>query len=133
MSKVNKIKIKKYLSKGKDNLKNLISPENISKIKSVNPKDVFIKGKEKFKKLIAPENISKIKNFKTKDLFKNGKRKLFKLTSSYQNYAEKFISNLVKEEGSEIWSGLSQSQKWSGRLIWTFVGVTAFNPINALF
>ena len=39
----------------------------------------------------------------------------------------------MKEEGSEIWSGLSQSQKWSGRLIWTFVGVTTFSAAWSFF
>tara|TARA_B100000401_G_C52813360_1_gene725209 strand:+ start:32 stop:1591 length:1560 start_codon:yes stop_codon:yes gene_type:complete len=122
-----KIKVKNYLTKSKDKLKNLISTENISKIKSFKIKDVFVKSKDNLKKIISTEKISRIKNFNTKDFLKIGKRKLFKLTSNYQNYAEKFVSNLVKEEGSEIWSGLSQSQKWSGRLIWTFVGVTAFS------
>ena len=61
------------------------------------------------------------------------KKKFYQLSTSYQNYVEKLVSNLVKEEGSEIWSGLSQSQKWSGLLIWTFVGVTSFGIVWSFF
>tara|TARA_E500000331_G_scaffold351220_2_gene397471 strand:- start:2889 stop:4442 length:1554 start_codon:yes stop_codon:yes gene_type:complete len=128
---IDKIKIKKYLKKGNDKFKNFISSKNISKIKNFKSKEFLINSKRKLFQLSS--DFSEIKNFNSKEFFANSKRKLFKLTSNYQDYTEKFIANLVKEEGSEIWSGLSQSQKWSGRLIWTFVGVTTFSAAWSFF
>ena len=122
---IDKVKIKNYFKKGNDKLKKFISSNNIAKIKNFKSKEFLIKSKKKLIKLSS--DFSEIKNFNSKEFLANSKRKLFKLTSNYQNYTEKFIANLVKEEGSEIWSGLSQSQKWSGKLIWTFVGVTTFS------
>ena len=128
---LDKIKIKNYLRKSNDKFKKFISSRNIPKIKNFKYKEFLINSKKKLFKLSS--DFSEIKNFNSKEFLVNSKRKLFKLTSNYQNYTEKFIANLVKEEGSEIWSGLSQSQKWSGRLIWTFVGVTAFSAAWSFF
>ena len=68
-----------------------------------------------------------------KEFFIKGRKGFYKISSAYQKYVEKLVNNLVKEEGSEIWSGLSQSQKWSGILIWTFVGVTSFGVVWSFF
>ena len=96
------------------------------KLNKIILKDFYKKNKDQYKKLFSKVDISKIKNISRKELFEVGKKKFMKFTSTYQNYAERFVNNLLKEEGSEIWSSLTQSQKWSGRLIWTFVGVTTF-------
>ena len=77
--------------------------------------------------------INKFKNLQKAQFVKVTKKQLYNLSSSYQNYVEKLVNNLVKEEGSEIWSGLSQSQKWSGLLIWTFVGVASFSIVWSFF
>ena len=128
---IDKIKIKEYLKKGSDKFKRFTSSNTISKIKNFRSKEFLINSKRKLINLSS--DFSEIKNFNSQEFLANSKRKLFKLTSNYQNYTEKFIANLVKEEGSEIWSGLSQSQKWSGRLIWTFVGVTTFSAAWSFF
>ena len=128
---VNKVKIKNYLKKGNEKFKKFISLNNIAKIKNFKSKEFLINSKNKLNKLSS--DFSGIKNFNSKEFLAYSKRKLFRLTSNYQNYTEKFIANLVKEEGSEIWSGLSQSQKWSGKLIWTFVGVTTFSAAWSFF
>ncbi len=130
------INIKDIVSK--DNFKknrkkfNKFISNNYSKFKEKNYEEFFLNKKEKFKKF-SIDSFSKIKDLTNKDFFIKGKKKYYKLTSSYQNFTEKFVNNLVKEEGSEIWSGLSQSQKWSGGLIWTFVGVTSFSIIWSFF
>ena len=103
------------------------------KLKNILNKSFLKNNVDKYKKLISKFNISKIKNLSREELLELSKKKFFKLTSQYQNYAEKFINNLINEEGSEIWSGLTQSQKWSGRLIWTFVGVTSFGVLWSFF
>ena len=126
-----KIKIKKYFKKGSDKFKRFIYANNIAKIKNFKFNEFLINSKRKLIRLSS--DFSEIKNYNSKELLEISKRKLFRLTSNYQNYTEKFIANLVKEEGSEIWSGLSQSQKWSGRLIWTFVGVTTFSTAWSFF
>ena len=128
---VNKVKIKNYLKKGNEKFKKFISLNNIAKIKNFKSKEFLINSKKKLNKLSS--DFSGIKNFNSKEFLAYSKRKLLRLTSNYQNYTEKFIANLVKEEGSEIWSGLSQSQKWSGKLIWTFVGVTTFSAAWSFF
>ena len=128
---IDKIKIKEYLKKANDKFKRFTSSNTISKIKNFKSKEFLINSKKKLINLSS--DFSEIKNFNSKEFLANSKRKLFKLTSNYQNFTEKFIANLVKEEGSEIWSGLSQSQKWSGRLIWTFVGVTTFSAAWSFF
>tara|TARA_B100001989_G_scaffold103555_1_gene72453 strand:+ start:5574 stop:7127 length:1554 start_codon:yes stop_codon:yes gene_type:complete len=128
---IDKVKIKECLKKANNKFKRFTSSNTISKIKNFKSKEFLINSKKKLIKLSS--DFSEIKNFNSQEFLANSKRKLFKLTSNYQNYTEKFIANLVKEEGSEIWSGLSQSQKWSGRLIWTFVGVTTFSAAWSFF
>ena len=76
---------------------------------------------------------SKIKTLPEKEFFIKGRKSFYRISTAYQKYVERLINNLVKEEGSEIWSGLSQSQKWSGILIWTFVGVTSFGVVWSFF
>ena len=103
------------------------------KLKNILNKSFLKNNVDKYKKIISKFNISKIKNLSREELLELSKKKFLKLISQYQNYAEKFINNLINEEGSEIWSGLTQSQKWSGRLIWTFVGVTSFGVLWSFF
>ena len=131
MSFFDEDKIKKYFKKGSDKFKRFIYSNNIAKIKNFKFNEFLINSKRKFIKLSS--DFSEIKNFNSKEFLEISKRKLFRLTSNYQNYTEKFLANLVKEDGSEIWSGLSQSQKWSGKLIWTFVGVTTFSAAWSFF
>lgn len=76
---------------------------------------------------------NKFKNIQKTQFARVTKKKFYNLSSSYHNYVEKLVNNVVKEEGSEIWSGLSQSQKWSGLLIWTFVGVASFSIVWSFF
>lgn len=99
------------------------------KLKNIINKRSFQKIKDKYKKKLSEFYITKIREISEKEFVEKYKKKFIKFTTAYQNYAEKFINNLINEEGSEIWSGLTQSQKWSGRLIWTFVGVTSFGII----
>ena len=122
---------KNNLKKNREKFYKLIS-DNYTKFKNKKYEEFFLNKKERFKKF-SIDSFSKIKDLTNKDFFIKGKKKYYKLTSTYQNFAEKFVNNLVKEEGSEIWSGLSQSQKWSGGLIWTFVGVTSFSIVWSFF
>ena len=96
------------------------------KLKRIFSKSFFNNTLDQFKNFFSKENISRIKNISKKEFLEISKKRYLKFANDYQNYSEKFINNLIREEGSEIWSGLSQSQKWSGRLIWTFVGITSF-------
>ncbi len=116
---------KESFQKTKDKYKKKLSEFYITKIKKISKKE-FV---EKIKKKLSEFYITKIKEISEKEFVEKYKKKFIKFTTAYQNYAEKFIDNLINEEGSEIWSGLTQSQKWSGRLIWTFVGVTSFGII----
>lgn len=128
---IKNINFKKNLKNNKEKFYKLFL--NIyTKLKDKNYKEFFLKKKERFKNF-SSDGFSKIKDFTNKDFFIKGKKKFYKLTSNYQNYTEKFVNILVKEEGSEIWSGLTQSQKWSGGLIWTFVGVTSFGIVWSFF
>ncbi len=99
------------------------------KLKEIIDKSFMKKTKDKYKKLFSKIVTFKKVNISGKQLLEISKKKFIKFTSTYQDFTDKFINNLIKEEGSEIWSGLTQSQKWSGRLIWTFVGVTSFGVL----
>tara|TARA_B100000989_G_scaffold293852_1_gene271866 strand:- start:2676 stop:4169 length:1494 start_codon:yes stop_codon:yes gene_type:complete len=100
---------------------------------------------EKFKtqyKKLKSKSITKIKqqkfliNFqqKIKSKFKNRYKSLVHITlPKLQEKTNNFANLLAREEGTEFWSALTPSQKWSGRLIWTFVGVSSFGIIWSLF
>ncbi len=97
--------------------------------KNILNRTFFKKTKDQYKTLLYSFDLSKLKNISKNKFVEKSKKKFIKFTTAYQNYTEKFINNLINEENSEIWSGLTQSQKWSGRLIWTFVGVTCFGVL----
>ena len=131
-------KIKKLLKKNlsiKDKKKvgDFFSKFDFLNLTKFSSKEFFIDRKKKFKKSILNIYDSKIKTLPEKEFYIKGRKSLYRISSAYQEYIEKLVNNLVKEEGSEIWSGLSQSQKWSGMLIWTFVGVTSFGVLWSFF
>ncbi len=118
---------------------------NFSKIK----KGFYSKIKFK-KKLFANIKLSGIKkklepklhNYKNLDLSeisqkiqekKIYRKIVFDIYPKLKDRTQKIINLLVREEGSEFWSTLAPSQKWSSRLIITFVGVSSFGIIWSLF
>tara|TARA_B100000575_G_C23098910_1_gene633934 strand:+ start:178 stop:1734 length:1557 start_codon:yes stop_codon:yes gene_type:complete len=129
----NKFLYKKILKKGQDFYKEILSNKNFNEFRKLTGKKLIYKTKLISNSLFSKEYFSKVKNLPNSDLIKKFKKNFYNLSTSYQNYIEKLVNNLVKEEGSEIWSGLSQSQKWSGLLIWTFVGVTSFGMVWSFF
>ncbi len=131
--KIKKLLNSKLLIKNKQNLKDIFSNVNFLNFRKLTSKEFFIDGKNKFKQSIYTIYDSKIKTLPEKEFFIRGRKRFYRISSAYQKYVEKLVNNLVKEEGSEIWSGLSQSQKWSGILIWTFVGVTSFGVVWSFF
>ena len=46
---------------------------------------------------------------------------------------ELIVDKLTKEDGSEFWTALSQSKKWSSKIIWTLVGISSFGIVWATF
>ena len=61
------------------------------------------------------------------------KKIVFNIYPDLKNRTQKIVNTLVREEGSEFWSTLAPSQKWSSRLIITFVGVSTFGIIWSFF
>ena len=131
--KIKKLLNKKFLIKNKKDLNDVFSKVDFLNFKRFISKEFFLDGKNKFKQSIKTLYDSKIKTLPEKEFYIKGRKSFYRISTAYQKYVERLINNLVKEEGSEIWSGLSQSQKWSGILIWTFVGVTSFGVVWSFF
>ena len=124
---------------------NLLQKLNSSEIQ----KKLFLKWKKK-RDLFTQEKFPLIKNklfskfdsikeYNFNEISKNIKGNkfykiiIFKIYPKLQNKTQLIINSLVREEGSEFWSTLAPSQKWTSRLIWTFVGVTSFGIVWAFF
>ena len=133
LRKLKKLLDKRLFQKGADFYKRFVSNNNFKEFSKLANEEFPKKTKNIILLLSSKEYISKIKNLPSSKFAKQTKKKFYDLTSSYQSYVEKLVNNLVKEEGSEIWSGLTQSQKWSGLLIWTFVGFTSFGIVWSFF
>ena len=131
--KIKKILNKNLSKKGKQKVKDFLSKFKFLNIKNFSSKEFFIDSRNKVKEKIINLYDSKIKTLPEKEFYINGRKTLYRISTTYQKFIEKLVKNLVNEEGSEIWSGLSQSQKWSGILIWTFVGVTSFGVVWSFF
>mgnify|MGYP001285846274 CR=1 FL=1 len=126
--------LKKYLSEeDKQKVKYFLSKFAFLDLKNFSKNGYLHEVRNKFKESIINLYDSKIKTLPEKEFYIKGRKKLYRISTTYQKFVEKLVNNLVKEEGSEIWSGLSQSQKWSGILIWTFVGVTSFGVVWSFF
>ena len=109
-----------------------------------NSKKVFLvvkKHAKNYKKIIVPTIKEKyVKNYK-KNILPIIKEKYavtykyikFKFIPYLNKIANNVNNKLVNEEGSEFWTVLSTSQKWSSRIIWTLVGVSTFGIIYASF
>tara|TARA_Y100000589_G_scaffold15100_1_gene12309 strand:- start:5176 stop:6690 length:1515 start_codon:yes stop_codon:yes gene_type:complete len=98
-----------------------------SKIKSFEIKKKFRSKLEIYSKLDISEISQKIQE---KKIYK---KIVFDVYPNLKNGTQKIINLLVREEGSEFWSTLAPSQKWSSRLIITFVGVSSFGIIWSFF
>jgi len=98
-----------------------------SKIKSLEIKKKFRSKLEIYSKLDISEISQKIQE---KKIYK---KIVFDVYPNLKNGTQKIINLLVREEGSEFWSTLAPSQKWSSRLIITFVGVSSFGIIWSFF
>jgi len=119
---INFLKIKKVLY-SKLKFKNRI----ISKIKSLGFKKELGAKLDIYKNL----NLSEIsKKIQEKKIYK---KIVFNIYPNLKDRTQKIINLLVREEGSEFWSTLAPSQKWSSRLIITFVGVSSFGIIWSFF
>ena len=115
-----------------------------SKYKSYKKKFIFyIKDKDylnklgnKFEKNFKPKYLNylnKLGNKFEKD-FKPKYQNFVHITiPNLQERTNKLASILVRDEGSEFWSALTPTQKWSRKIIWSFVGVTSFGIIWCLF
>ena len=115
-----------------------------SKYKSYKKKFIFyIKDKDylnklgnKFEKDFKPKYLNylnKLGNKFEKD-FKPKYQNFVHITiPNLQEKTNKLASILVRDEGSEFWSALTPTQKWSRKIIWSFVGVTSFGIIWCLF
>ena len=91
---------KNNLKKNREKFYKLIL-DNYTKFKNKKYEEFFLNKKERFKKF-SIDSFSKIKDLTNKDFFIKGKKKYYKLTSTYQNFAEKFVNNLVKEEKQKL-------------------------------
>ena len=76
-------------------------------------KDKSVKSK------ISSNSKTKGKKFK-KNSFSDGFKFIkYKLIPLWQEKTEALNSLIIREEGSEFWSAISPSQKWSSRIVWT--------------
>ena len=98
-----------------------------SKIKSFEIKKKLRSKLEIYSKLDISEISQKIQE---KKIYK---KIVFDVYPKLKNGTQKIVNLLVREEGSEFWSTLAPSQKWSSRLIITFVGVSSFGIIWSFF
>tara|TARA_Y100000589_G_scaffold331488_1_gene385253 strand:- start:3399 stop:4913 length:1515 start_codon:yes stop_codon:yes gene_type:complete len=119
---INFLKIKKVLY-SKLKFKNRI----ISKIKLLGLKKELGAKLDIYKNLNLSEISQKIQE---KKIYK---KIVFDVYPNLKDRTQKIINVLVREEGSEFWSTLAPSQKWSSRLIITFVGVSSFGIIWSFF
>ena len=119
---INFLKIKKVLY-SKLKFKNRI----ISKIKLLGLKKELEAKLDIYKNLNLSEISQKIQE---KKIYK---KIVFDVYPNLKDRTQKIINVLVREEGSEFWSTLAPSQKWSSRLIITFVGVSSFGIIWSFF
>ena len=119
---INFSKIKKVFS-SKFNFKDKF----ISKIKSLEIKQKLRSKLESYSKLDLSEINQKIQE---KKIYK---KIVFNIYPNLKNRTQKIVNLLVREEGSEFWSTLAPSQKWSSRLIITFVGVSTFGILWSFF
>ena len=133
LRKINKLVDKKLFSKVKKFCKSALSNKNLKNLIKETRVEFFKRSKYISSSFFSQKYISRLKKLPNSELVKKTKKSFYNFTSSYQKYIEKLVNNLVKEEGSEIWSGLSQSQKWSGLLIRTFVGITSFGIVWSFF
>lgn len=116
--KFNLLKIKQKLSSTFKAKSRFISDLNLSKIKKK-----LISKFEYFNEL----NFNEIsQNIQEKKIYKII---AFKIYPKFKNKTQLIVNSIVREDGSEFWSTLAPSQKWTSRLIWTFVGVTSFGII----
>ena len=118
---------------------------NFSKIKKVLYSKLKFKNRliSEIKQLGIKKKLkSKIDNYKNLNLSdisqKIQEKKVYKkivydVYPNLKDRTQKIINLLVREEGSEFWSTLAPSQKWSSRLIITFVGVSSFGIIWSFF
>ncbi len=91
------------------------------------------KDKSKDKEKISLNSIPKKKNSKNNNLSIAYKFIKYKLIPLWQKKTEALNSLIIREEGSEVWSAISPSQKWSSRIVWTLVSVTAFGIVYSSF
>ncbi len=78
-------------------------------------------------------SINKKKNSKKSNLSFGFKFLKYKVIPYWQKKTEDLNSLLIREEGSEFWSAISPSQKWSSRIVWTLVTVTSFGIAYSSF
>ena len=98
-----------------------------SKIKSLEIKKKLKSKLKTYSKLDISEISQKIQE---KKIYK---KIVFDVYPNLKNRTQKIVNLLVREEGSEFWSTLAPSQKWSSRLIITFVGVSSFGIVWSFF
>ncbi len=98
-----------------------------SKIKKLKIKENLKSKLQFFSSLELSEISQKIKDKKLYKIL------VFKVYPRLKNSTQKVVNLLVREEGSEFWSTLAPSQKWSSRLIITFVSVSSFGIIWSFF
>tara|TARA_Y100000991_G_scaffold215276_1_gene205183 strand:+ start:1558 stop:3072 length:1515 start_codon:yes stop_codon:yes gene_type:complete len=98
-----------------------------SKIKSLEIKKKLKSKLKIYSKLDISEISQKIQD---KKIYK---KIVFDIYPNLKNRTQKIVNLLVREEGSEFWSTLAPSQKWSSRLIITFVGVSSFGIVWSFF
>ena len=119
--KINFNKFKKKLKNKYDSYKNKLNNKYVSYKKNL---IIYIKDNKyliKLKKKLEEDIKPRYQSF------------LHITLPKLQEKTNKLANLLVKEEGSEFWSALTPTQKWSGRIIWTFVGVTSFGIVWCLF
>ena len=101
---------------------------NFSKLKQKIVSKFKFKPKQYLSKT-TQKLIEKSQEIKDKKVYKI---LVFKIYPNLKNKTQLFINSLVREDSSEFWSTLAPSQKWTSRLIWSFVGVTTFGLVWSL-
>ena len=90
-----------------------------------------LKDKSEDKSKISSNSKSKGKNSKKNNLSDGFKFIKYKLIPLWQEKTEALNSLIIREEGSEFWSAISPSQKWSSRIVWTLVSIASFGILLA--
>ncbi|WP_269615934.1 HlyD family type I secretion periplasmic adaptor subunit [Prochlorococcus marinus] len=143
------------LSKKRDKLVYILKNKSF-KIKEITQasykkvKDSILKNRSFEIKDITKVSIKKLKDsikfylIKTTDSIKSNKKIKHAYDSSsrliihevipfLQKRTDLIVARLVKEDGSDYWTALNPTQKWSTRIVWTLVGVSTFGVFWASF